>query len=127
MTKDRVEEAKNAAQSQSLDGLKEAAAAFEAFFLQQILQTMRKTVPKGGLIDLGFAGETYTGMLDEALADAEFAQNALLDAAFVGPLPARQAADMFGDAPFVSAKRGPKLAALDSVLRELAEEDYAEF
>lgn len=69
VTKDRVEEAKNVAQSQSLEGLKEAAAAFEAFFLQQILQTMRKTVPKGGLIDLGFAGETYTGMLDEALAD----------------------------------------------------------
>ena len=73
------------------------------------------------------AAPSAGALLDEALADAEFAQNALLDAAFVGPLQARQAADMFGDAPFVSAKKGPKLAALDSVLRELAEEDYAEF
>ena len=58
---------------------------------------------------------------------ADLVYNALLDAAFVGPLPARQAADMFGDAPFGSAKRSPKLAALDSILRELEEEDYAEF
>lgn len=51
------------------EGLEEAVASFEAFFLNFLLQSMRKTVPKGGIIDLGFAGETYTGMLDQALSE----------------------------------------------------------
>jgi len=65
----RLEEAKKAADGGSLEGLEEAAAAFEALFLQHMIQTMRKTVPKGGLIELGFAGETYMSMLDQALAE----------------------------------------------------------
>ncbi|MBO2521872.1 MAG: rod-binding protein [Clostridia bacterium] len=48
--------------------LEEAAASFEALFLQHLLQSMRKTVPKSGLIDTGFAGETFLAMLDDALA-----------------------------------------------------------
>lgn len=51
------------------EGLEEAVASFEALFLHHLLRTMRKTVPKGGLIDMGFAGETYLDMLDEALAE----------------------------------------------------------
>ncbi len=48
--------------------MEEAAASFEALFLQHLLQSMRKTVPKSGLIDTGFAGETFLAMLDDALA-----------------------------------------------------------
>lgn len=62
----RVEPAKESAKP---EGLEEAVASFEAFFLHHLLRTMRKTVPKGGLIELGFAGETYMDMLDEALAE----------------------------------------------------------
>lgn len=51
------------------EALKEAAAKFEALFLYQLLQAMRKTVPKGGLLDSGFSGEMYTAMLDEALSE----------------------------------------------------------
>jgi len=57
-----------AAQAEERKALEEVAASFEAFFLYQLLQSMRRTIPKGGLIDTGFAGEMYTGMLDDALS-----------------------------------------------------------
>lgn len=65
----QAEQAASSVASSKLEGLDEAVANFEAFFLNYLLQSMRKTVPKGGLIDLGFAGETYTGMLDQALSE----------------------------------------------------------
>jgi murein DD-endopeptidase MepM/ murein hydrolase activator NlpD len=43
-----------------------AAKQLEAFFLRRLLSESR---PKGGLMGGGFAGETFEGMLDEALAD----------------------------------------------------------
>lgn len=65
----RAEEAARRVEGARPEGLEEAVASFEAFFLNFLLQSMRKTVPKGGIIDLGFAGETYTGMLDQALSE----------------------------------------------------------
>lgn len=67
MAQGKVEAAASQAASER-QALAEAAASFEALLLYQMLQAMRKTVPKGGLIDTGFAGETYLGMLDDALA-----------------------------------------------------------
>jgi murein DD-endopeptidase MepM/ murein hydrolase activator NlpD len=43
-----------------------AGKQLEAFFLRRLLSEAR---PQGGMIDGGFAGDTFKGMLDEALAD----------------------------------------------------------
>lgn len=43
-----------------------AAKQLEAFFVRRILAEAR---PKGGMLDGGFAGETFSQMLDEALSD----------------------------------------------------------
>jgi flagellar protein FlgJ len=69
-----------AADSRSLDSLRRAAARdpqaalkgaaqqFEALFLQMVLKSMRDAIPKSGLLDS--AGEqTYTGLLDQQLAN----------------------------------------------------------
>lgn len=47
--------------------LKEAAQQFEALFLQQVLKSMRDTVPQDGPFD-SEATRFYTGMLDQQLA-----------------------------------------------------------
>lgn len=45
---------------------KVAAQQLEAFFLRQLLSEAR---PQGGMVDGGFAGDTFKSMLDEAIAD----------------------------------------------------------
>ena len=69
-----------AADSRSLDALKRdatrdpqgairsAARQFEALFMQMVLKSMREAMPKSGLLESS-AGEMYTGMLDQQLAD----------------------------------------------------------
>ena len=47
---------------------KEAAQAFEALFLEQLLSTMRATVQDGGLFKKGFAEKTFQEMLDRTYA-----------------------------------------------------------
>ncbi|MCC6484755.1 MAG: rod-binding protein [Armatimonadetes bacterium] len=49
--------------------LKKACQDFEAIFLRFILQKMRDTVPKDGLIENSDAQQTYQQMLDAAMAD----------------------------------------------------------
>jgi murein DD-endopeptidase MepM/ murein hydrolase activator NlpD len=48
------------------DNAQVAAKQLEAFFLRQLLAEAR---PQGGMLDGGFAGDTFKQMLDEALAD----------------------------------------------------------
>jgi len=48
------------------DDSKAAAQQLEAFFLRQLLAEAR---PQGGVVDGGFAGDTFKSMLDEAIAD----------------------------------------------------------
>ncbi len=48
------------------DDSKAAAQQLEAFFLRQLLAEAR---PQGGMVDAGFAGDTFKSMLDEAIAD----------------------------------------------------------
>ena len=45
-----------------------AAKGLESFFLRQLLAEARASSP--GLLDGGFAGDTFRSMLDDALADA---------------------------------------------------------
>ena len=46
-----------------------AAQQLASLFIYQLLQEMRKTIPKSGLWDGGRAQEIYEQMIDERLAD----------------------------------------------------------
>jgi murein DD-endopeptidase MepM/ murein hydrolase activator NlpD len=48
------------------DDAKTAARQLEAFFIRQLLAETR---PQGGMLDGGFAGDTFKQMLDEAISD----------------------------------------------------------
>ncbi|HKJ88198.1 MAG TPA: rod-binding protein [Gammaproteobacteria bacterium] len=41
---------------------------FEAVFMSQAFASMRRTVPKDGLVDTGTAGDVYRSMLDQQVA-----------------------------------------------------------
>ena len=47
---------------------REAAQAFEALFVEQLLKEMRKSVPEDGLFKKGFAEQTFEQMLDRTYA-----------------------------------------------------------
>ena len=47
------------------EGIREAAQEFEDLLYQQVMKSMRATVGKTGLVDGGFGGEVFEGMLDE--------------------------------------------------------------
>ena len=51
------------------DKLKEACRQFEAIFLKQMLNSMRKTVTKNGLMDGGFSEEIFEDMLYDEYAE----------------------------------------------------------
>ena len=48
--------------------LKNACKDFEAIILKQMLTTMRKSIPKDGLFETGYAQEMYQSMQDEEMA-----------------------------------------------------------
>ena len=50
-------------------GLKEACQQFEAVFLNLMLQSMRATVPKSGLLGNDQGEEIFTSMLDQKLSE----------------------------------------------------------
>jgi len=49
--------------------VRKAAGQFEALFMQQLLESMRKAMPKSGMFD-GPGHETYVGMLDQQLSQS---------------------------------------------------------
>jgi len=52
------------------DPLWQASRQFEALFVEQMLASMRKTIPDSGLLKKGFAEGVQTSMLDQAVADS---------------------------------------------------------
>lgn len=48
--------------------LHKACDDFEAILVKQLLTTMRKSVPKGGLFNEGFASDIYQSISDDSLA-----------------------------------------------------------
>jgi len=50
------------------DDLQSAAQDFESIFLHKMLEAMRKTVPKSGLLE-SFSSDMYQSMFDEELAN----------------------------------------------------------
>ncbi len=49
--------------------LKKGAKAFEAYFVQSLLKEMRKTINKSDGAELGYGGDIYQSMFDEAIAN----------------------------------------------------------
>lgn len=54
--------------------LRQAVQDFEAFFISQMLKSMRKTIPDGGLFEKGHKEKIMEDMLDESLSKS-LAQN----------------------------------------------------
>ena len=48
--------------------LKKACNDFEAIIIKQMLTTMRKSIPKGGLFESGYEHEMFQSMQDDELA-----------------------------------------------------------
>ncbi len=55
-------------QKRDLDKLKGLSQEYEGFFMKQVVDAMRKTVPKGGYLNGGNAEEIYKGMMDDKLS-----------------------------------------------------------
>ena len=53
---------------QKREALKQAAKEFESVFMYQVVQAMRQTIPKGGLVEKGEGEEMFEGMLDQEWA-----------------------------------------------------------
>jgi len=49
------------------DQIRRAARELEGLFLREVLRVMRDTVPEGGMLQGGLAGDIYSGMLDQEL------------------------------------------------------------
>ncbi|HID56412.1 TPA: hypothetical protein EYP37_07770 [Candidatus Poribacteria bacterium] len=49
--------------------IRRVAHEFESIFINLLLREMRRTIPKGGLLDSGFIGELYTSMADRKLSE----------------------------------------------------------
>jgi peptidoglycan hydrolase FlgJ len=49
--------------------LKKSAEGFEAIFIRQLLSTMRATIPEGGMLGSGMAGDIYGDIINNALSE----------------------------------------------------------
>jgi len=52
------------------DPLWQASRKFETLFIEQMMTSMRKTVPDSGFLKKGFAEDVQSSMLDQAIAEA---------------------------------------------------------
>jgi flagellar protein FlgJ len=57
--------------------LKSACQDFESIFINQMMQQMRRTIPKQGLFDGGNAEEIYTSMMDSEMSKSISQQKGL--------------------------------------------------
>ena len=69
--------AASAAKTQNQAKMRQACQMFEAMFLNLLWKEMRRTVNKSGLNNGGFGEEMFTGMMDEAVAQASADQGSM--------------------------------------------------
>jgi len=55
----------------------QASVKFESVFMQQMMESMRKSVPESGFMPHGFAEKSYQSMMDQAIADVGGQQGSL--------------------------------------------------
>jgi len=60
----------NGATPPASDRLWQASRQFETLFVEQMMASMRKTVPDSGFLKKGFAEDVQSSMLDQAIAEA---------------------------------------------------------
>ena len=65
----KTENMKNSLRSRNNRRLKDACTDFEALFIKQMLDSMRKTVDKSGLMDGGMAEDIFQDMLYDKYAE----------------------------------------------------------
>lgn len=56
-------------QKKDMNKLKSLSREYEGFFMKQVVDAMRKTVPKNGYLNGGNAEEIYKGMMDDKLSE----------------------------------------------------------
>lgn len=56
--------------ARDLQSLRESSREFETLLVMEMLKSMRKAVPEGGLFEKDMASETFTEMLDMETAKA---------------------------------------------------------
>jgi flagellar protein FlgJ len=52
----------------SPEAIMEAARAFESIFINELMKSMRKTLPEDGMLNSGFANNVFNSMLDQEYA-----------------------------------------------------------
>ncbi len=65
----KTQDMKNSLRSSNDRRLKDACSDFEALFIKQMLDSMRKTVDKSGLLDGGMAENIFQDMLYDKYAE----------------------------------------------------------
>jgi len=96
----------------------QASLKFESAFMQQMMTSMRKSVPESGFMPKGFAEKSYQSMMDQAIADAGSQQGVLGIAATIYHQLKRGGADSGADGDkavqaVVVASDRLKMAAVD--------------
>lgn len=120
MLQSKVDELKRKAKNPA--ELKKAADQFESLFIYYMLKTMRKTVPKSGLLGSGLGGEIMESLFDQKLSEQAATESRLGIAELIYQQLSGEAAGESapaGELKSIPLKRSPeKLKKFDSFIRQ---------
>src|SRR6267142_1226002 len=106
--------------------VKSAAAELSSLFVSQMLAVMRRTVPKSGLLNKGFAHDTYVSMFDQEIARTiarreDFGLTAMLQRQLKDPGADRQ----IPGRPLVALPRPPVVSHQQPPVSSAAQQESA--